>query len=112
MLTIGRDCGLMRSVARIAQSVEQGIENPRVLGSIPSPGTTIQRTQPMAGFLLFCVYKSLLCILVSLCRGIVRSALPDGGFALSGLLKRKRSAIGLFCAHKAKNPAPYGTGFF
>ncbi len=30
----------MRSVARIAQSVEQGIENPRVLGSIPSPGTT------------------------------------------------------------------------
>ncbi|WP_241189253.1 hypothetical protein, partial [Enterobacter asburiae] len=40
----------------------------------------------MAGFLLFCVYKSLLCILVSLCRGIVRSALPDGGFALSGLL--------------------------
>ena len=43
----------MRPVARIAQSVEQGIENPRVLGSIPSPGTTIQRTQPMAGFLLF-----------------------------------------------------------
>ncbi len=31
----------MRSVARIAQSVEQGIENPRVLGSIPSPGTTL-----------------------------------------------------------------------
>ena len=35
------DYGLMRPVARIAQSVEQGIENPRVLGSIPSPGTTI-----------------------------------------------------------------------
>ena len=32
--------GLIRPVARIAQSVEQGIENPRVLGSIPSPGTT------------------------------------------------------------------------
>ncbi|CAE1141678.1 protein of unknown function [Serratia sp. Tan611] len=32
--------GLMQPVARIAQSVEQGIENPRVLGSIPSPGTT------------------------------------------------------------------------
>ncbi len=31
----------MRPVARIAQSVEQGIENPRVLGSIPSPGTKI-----------------------------------------------------------------------
>ncbi len=30
----------MRPVARIAQSVEQGIENPRILGSIPSPGTT------------------------------------------------------------------------
>ncbi len=40
----------MRPVARIAQSVEQGIENPRVLGSIPSPGTTIQRTRLMAGF--------------------------------------------------------------
>ena len=36
----------MRPVARIAQSVEQGIENPRVLGSIPSPGTT---------FLFLCV---------------------------------------------------------
>ena len=42
----------MRSVARIAQSVEQGIESPRVLGSIPSPGTTIQKNPPMAGFLL------------------------------------------------------------
>ncbi len=29
----------MRLVARIAQSVEQGIENPRVGGSIPPPGT-------------------------------------------------------------------------
>ncbi len=36
--------GLMRPVARIAQSVEQGIENPRVLGSIPSPGTTYSYT--------------------------------------------------------------------
>ncbi len=34
----------MRPVARIAQSVEQGIENPRVLGSIPSPGTTLLLT--------------------------------------------------------------------
>ena len=40
-LTRGVDYGLIRPVARIAQSVEQGIENPRVLGSIPSPGTTI-----------------------------------------------------------------------
>ena len=29
----------MPSYARIAQSVEQGIENPRVGGSIPPPGT-------------------------------------------------------------------------
>ncbi len=36
----------MRPVARIAQSVEQGIENPRVLGSIPSPGTTILKNPP------------------------------------------------------------------
>ena len=31
------EIALMRPVARIAQSVEQRIENPRVLGSIPSP---------------------------------------------------------------------------
>ena len=53
-LTRGVDYGLIRPVARIAQSVEQGIENPRVLGSIPSPGTTIQRTRPKGGFLHFC----------------------------------------------------------
>ncbi len=32
----------MRPVAQIAQSVEQGIENPRVGGSIPSLGTTFR----------------------------------------------------------------------
>ncbi len=42
----------MRPVARIAQSVEQGIENPRVLGSIPSPGTTYSE-KPACG-LVFC----------------------------------------------------------
>ncbi len=36
----------MRPVARIAQSVEQGIENPRVLGSIPSPGTKFHINGP------------------------------------------------------------------
>ncbi len=36
----------MRPVARIAQSVEQGIENPRVLGSIPSPGTNFHINGP------------------------------------------------------------------
>ncbi len=40
----------MRPVARIAQSVEQGIENPRVLGSIPSPGTTFKEPAHKAGF--------------------------------------------------------------
>jgi hypothetical protein len=48
----------MRPVARIAQSVEQGIENPRVGGSIPSPGTT-NTEKPQAklnslGFFLAC----------------------------------------------------------
>ncbi len=42
--------------AQIAQSVEQGIENPRVGGSIPPLGTTFRKTSLMAGFLLsgFC----------------------------------------------------------
>ena len=42
----------MRPVARIAQSVEQGIENPRVLGSIPSPGTIFREPAQKAGFSL------------------------------------------------------------
>ncbi len=45
-LTKPPESGLMRPVARIAQSVEQGIENPRVLGSIPSPGTTYLKNPP------------------------------------------------------------------
>ncbi len=51
-LTPGGLYGLIRPVARIAQSVEQGIENPRVLGSIPSPGTTYLE-KPAYG-LVFC----------------------------------------------------------
>ena len=39
----------MRHVARIAQSVEQGFENHRVLGSIPSPGTTIHKASLQSG---------------------------------------------------------------
>ena len=46
--------GLMRPVARIAQSVEQGIENPRVLGSIPSPGTTSSKPSLKSGGFLLC----------------------------------------------------------
>ncbi len=47
----------MRPVARIAQSVEQGIENPRVLGSIPSPGTTYLETDALRR--PFCFIKSI-----------------------------------------------------
>lgn len=39
-LTLQAGNGLISAVAQIAQSVEQGIENPRVGGSIPSLGTT------------------------------------------------------------------------
>ena len=46
----------MRLVARIAQSVEQGIENPRVLGSIPSSGTTIYKASQKCGALSFLQY--------------------------------------------------------
>ena len=38
-LTSALSNGLIAAVAQIAQSVEQGIENPRVGGSIPSLGT-------------------------------------------------------------------------
>ena len=48
----------MRPVAQIAQSVEQGIENPRVGGSIPSLGTTKYRKTPSEddslGFFIAC----------------------------------------------------------
>ena len=43
----------MRPVAQIAQSVEQGIENPRVGGSIPSLGTKYRKPlipQGLGGF--------------------------------------------------------------
>ncbi len=53
ILTRMPDYGLMRPVARIAQSVEQGIENPRVLGSIPSSGTTILEALQKCGALSF-----------------------------------------------------------
>ncbi|CAI8883449.1 hypothetical protein EMIT048CA2_20128 [Pseudomonas chlororaphis] len=43
-MTPPRKTRLMRPVAQIAQSVEQGIENPRVGGSIPSLGTTNTET--------------------------------------------------------------------
>ena len=52
----------MRPVARIAQSVEQGIENPRVLGSIPSPGTTIHKASLKSGAFFFSGYGRFLVV--------------------------------------------------
>ena len=52
----------MRPVARIAQSVEQGIENPRVLGSIPSPGTTIHEASLKSGAFSFSGYGRFLVV--------------------------------------------------
>ncbi len=52
----------MRPVARIAQSVEQGIENPRVLGSIPSPGTTIHKASLKSGAFSFSGYDKFLVV--------------------------------------------------
>ena len=42
---------MVRFPGRVAQLVEQGIENPRVGGSIPSPAT-IYKTLPRLGFSL------------------------------------------------------------
>ena len=44
----------LSSFAQIAQSVEQGIENPRVGGSIPPPGTIRfnDLARPCAGFVV------------------------------------------------------------
>ncbi len=45
----------MRPVAQIAQSVEQGIENPRVGGSIPSLGTKYRNPESQdSGFFYVC----------------------------------------------------------
>ena len=52
----------MRPVARIAQSVEQGIENPRVLGSIPSPGTNIHKASLKSGAFSFLSYGRFLVV--------------------------------------------------
>ena len=64
----------MRPVAQIAQSVEQGIENPRVGGSIPSLGTTTAKPLMSYGFggFLFSGGANLFCL--SLCRLVTRYA--------------------------------------
>ncbi len=62
-LTQPMKSGLIRSVARIAQSVEQGIENPRVLGSIPSPGTTFTSTVVSSSQVNSFIFIELPCII-------------------------------------------------
>ena len=68
------------------------------------------------GFCFSAFINPFFSILVSLYRGIVRSAMP-GGAALTGptgfvgRIRRSRHPA-YFLACKAKNPAPYGTGFF
>ena len=81
----------MRPVARIAQSVEQGIENPRVLGSIPSPGTIFKETSL---WLVFCFLAFGLSIeLRSIIRLILRLT-PSG------------PAQALFIGADAPSPSP------
>ncbi len=60
----------MRPVARIAQSVEQGIENPRVLGSIPSPGTTIHKASLKSGAFSFSGYGKFLAVATCYLRAV------------------------------------------
>lgn len=52
---------LISAVAQIAQSVEQGIENPRVGGSIPSLGTIFKFQNCFhneIGVISFCLFRS------------------------------------------------------
>ena len=44
------DTNIVSREARIAQSVEQGIENPRVGGSIPPPGTIFEKASLREAF--------------------------------------------------------------
>ena len=64
----------MRPVAQIAQSVEQGIENPRVGGSIPSLGTKIPKNPKEAvpwGFLLPAIQPASGPAAETICAGLI-----------------------------------------
>ncbi len=67
----------MRPVARIAQSVEQGIENPRVLGSIPSPGTTIHKASLKSGAFSFSGYGKFLAVATCYLRAVFLAIFDD-----------------------------------
>ena len=67
----------MRPVARIAQSVEQGIENPRVLGSIPSPGTTIHKASLKSGAFSFSGHSKFLAVATRNLRAVFLAIFTD-----------------------------------
>ncbi len=92
----------MLRVARIAQSVEQGIENPRVLGSIPSPGTIFRRTR------LWRVFRFLGYGLSIELRSIIRPKASPCGPALKRCSTRRQRRLSESGHHIQKNPPMAG----
>jgi hypothetical protein len=52
----------MRTIAHFTAFQKHGIENPRVLGSIPSPGTTIYKASLKSGAFSFLRYGRFLIV--------------------------------------------------
>ncbi len=92
----------MLRVARIAQSVEQGIENPRVLGSIPSPGTIFRRTRLWR---VFCFLEYGLSIEL---RSIIRPKASPCGPALKRCSTRRQRRLSESGRPIQKNPPMAG----
>ncbi len=92
----------MLRVARIAQSVEQGIENPRVLGSIPSPGTIFRRTR------LWRVFRFLGYGLSIELRSIIRPKASPCGPALKRCSTRRQRRLSESGRPIQKNPPMAG----
>ncbi len=92
----------MLPVARIAQSVEQGIENPRVLGSIPSPGTIFRRTR------LWRVFRFLGYGLSIELRSIIRPKASPCGPALKRCSTRRQRRLSESGRPIQKNPPMAG----
>ncbi len=92
----------MLPVARIAQSVEQGIENPRVLGSIPSPGTIFRRTR------LWRVFRFLEYGLSIELRSIIRPKASPCGPALKRCSTRRQRRLSESGRPIQKNPPMAG----
>jgi hypothetical protein len=92
----------MLRVARIAQSVEQGIENPRVLGSIPSPGTIFREPSLWLGF---CFSGTGLSIEL---RSIIRPKASPCGPALKRCSTRRKRRLSESGRPIQKNPPMAG----